>query len=128
MQERHGGGSTNFEMKVIASYLHDPLARQCAEAIWIRNTDPQKRINNKEEYHQPGDIEISYAKNDNLTKNIDKKQKSQTDEQKQNDNTEIDDENEDCSQKRITEYFISKIRQEVENEQNNKVEDNTVSS
>ena len=41
------------------------LARQCAESVWIKNIEPSKRINNKEEYHQPGDVEVSYNKNVN---------------------------------------------------------------
>ena len=52
-------------MKVLKSFQHNPLARQCAESVRIKNTDPSKRINNKEEYHQPGDVEVRYKKNVN---------------------------------------------------------------
>ena len=52
-----------FEMKVVASYQHDPLSRQCREAIEIKEVYPKNRINNKEEYHQPGEVQIRYEKN-----------------------------------------------------------------
>ena len=52
-------------MKVVKSFQHDALTRQCAEAVWIKNVDPRKRINNKKEYHQPGDVEVQYEKNEN---------------------------------------------------------------
>ena len=71
--EKHGGKEVSFEMKVISTYQHDALGRQCGEAIWIKETDPKKRINNKEEYHQPVDVEIVYSKND---KEIKLKQKT----------------------------------------------------
>jgi hypothetical protein len=31
----------------------------------IRKVDPSKRINNKTEYHQPGDVEVRYEKGQN---------------------------------------------------------------
>ena len=65
MQEKHDGTKVEFEMKVLKSYQHDPLARQCAEAVWIKNSNPEKRINNKKEFHQPGDVELIYKKNEN---------------------------------------------------------------
>ena len=46
-REKHEGREIPFEMKVVASFLHDPLAIQCAEAIWIKKVDYDKRINNK---------------------------------------------------------------------------------
>ena len=52
-------------MKVVKNFQHDPLRRQCAEAIWIKNIDPSKLINNKKEYHQPGDVQLRYEKNEN---------------------------------------------------------------
>ena len=52
-------------MKVVGSYLHDPLARQCAEAFWIKKSEPEKRINNNTEIHQLGDIEVCHEKNIN---------------------------------------------------------------
>ena len=32
---KHGGQHVEFEMEVLSSFQHDPLARQCAEANWI---------------------------------------------------------------------------------------------
>ena len=65
MKEKHNGDKVDFDMKVIKSYQHDPLARQCAEAVLIKNVKPEKRINNKTEYHQPGDVEARYEKGEN---------------------------------------------------------------
>ena len=62
MNEKHEGKNVRFDMKAIASYQHNPLARQCAEAIYIKSIDPSKRINNKTEFHQPGEMEIRYEK------------------------------------------------------------------
>ena len=47
MTEKHDGNKVDFEMKVLISYQHNPLSRQCAEAIWIKNVDKSKIINNK---------------------------------------------------------------------------------
>ena len=74
-KEKHEGAEVNFEMNVIASYQHNALGRQCGEAVWIKEVDPNKRINNKEEYHQPGDVEIVYTKNDNKLKKKKRKKK-----------------------------------------------------
>ena len=60
MRECHDGKHVNFKMEVIRSYQHDPLARQCAESVWIKKVDPKQRINTKTEYHQPGDVEAKY--------------------------------------------------------------------
>ena len=30
-REKHNGEETEFEMKILSSYRHDPLSRQCAE-------------------------------------------------------------------------------------------------
>ena len=65
MREKHDGRKVdfkNFKMNVIKSFQHDPLRRQCAEAIWIKNIEPSKLINNKKEYHQPGDVQVRYEK------------------------------------------------------------------
>ena len=43
------------------------MSRQCAEANGIRKIEPEKRINNKNEHHQPGDIEIHCEKSENET-------------------------------------------------------------
>ena len=48
MEEKHDGRKLEFEKKMLKSFQHNPLARQCAEAIRIKNTDPNKRINNKD--------------------------------------------------------------------------------
>ena len=47
MTEKHGGKVIKIDMKSIASYQHDPLSKQCSEAIHIKNIDPSKCINNK---------------------------------------------------------------------------------
>ena len=55
------------------------MGRQCAEAVLIKNSDPSKLINNKKEYHQPGDVETKYQKNENQEfkiKNIQNKRKT----------------------------------------------------
>ena len=63
--EKHNGEEKEFTMKVVSPFQHDPTSRQCAEAAWMRSIAPDKRINNKTEYHQPGDVEISYEKSIN---------------------------------------------------------------
>mgnify|MGYP003324695666 CR=1 FL=1 len=65
MNEKHDGKKVDFEMRVLKAYQHDPLGRQCAEAVWIKNVNPSERINNKNEFHQPGDVEVLYEKNEN---------------------------------------------------------------
>ena len=52
-------------MKIVRSFQHDPLRRQCAEAVWINKIKPSKLINNKKEFHQPGDVQVRYEKNEN---------------------------------------------------------------
>ena len=37
--------------------------------LHLDKVDSKKRINNKEEYHQPGDVEVTYAKNDRKNEN-----------------------------------------------------------
>ena len=54
INEKHSGRRVEFVMKIVKSFQHDPLRRQCAEAVWIKNIDPSKLINNKTEFHQPG--------------------------------------------------------------------------
>ena len=63
-EEKHDGKMVEFKMTVLKAFQHDPLGRQCAEAIRIRSIDPSKRINNRTEYHQPGDVEVRYDKNE----------------------------------------------------------------
>ena len=105
-----------FEMKIISTYQNNALGRQCSEAVWIKDTDPKTRINNKEEYHQPGDVEISYTKNDKF--NNEKKEKSKLS-QREKQTVTVDLETnestpEDHQQKKITEFFIQNIRREIE--------------
>ena len=64
-REKHQEENVEFEMKILSAYQHDPLSRQCSEAIWIRSIEASKRINNKKEFHQPGEVEITYSKNVN---------------------------------------------------------------
>ena len=59
------GEQAEFEMKVIKSHQNNPLARQEGEAILIREMDPSKKINSKQEWRQPEDILIKVKKNDN---------------------------------------------------------------
>ena len=105
-------------MKVISSHQNDALGRQCGEAIWIKEIDPSKRINNKEEYHQPGDVEIKYSKNDHETK---EKRKDKLipvqncENQKEVIENGKDKENE---QRRITEFFVKSVRKECEKSEN----------
>ena len=54
--ECHDGETVEFEMKVIKTHQNDPLARQSGEAIMIRELDPAKKINSKQEWCQPEDI------------------------------------------------------------------------
>ena len=42
MNEKHEGNKVQFEIKVVKSFQHDALTRQCAEAVWIKNIDPRK--------------------------------------------------------------------------------------
>ena len=72
-REKHEGEEVEFEMKVLASFLHDPLARQCAEAFHIKQVPIDKRINNKSEWKQTGTISQEFNKNINkdvLIKNL----------------------------------------------------------
>ena len=112
-------------MKIISTYPNNALERQCGEAVWIKEIDPAVRINNKQEYHQPGDVEVSYAKNDIIN---DKKKKNQISlkpriETIREESPNI--ENEDFEQRKITEFFIKNVRKECENlEKENIVEEN----
>ena len=66
-EEKHEGNKVDFNMKVLKRYQHDLLGRHCAEAVMIKNMDPSKLINNKKEYHQPGDVVVKYHKIHELT-------------------------------------------------------------
>ena len=56
--------ASSIDARVLYPFLRIwEAAAICGEAVWIKETDPKVRINNKEEYHQPGDVDIIYAKN-----------------------------------------------------------------
>ena len=78
MNEKHNGETVTFKMNVESVHLNNALSRQCSEAIGIKEVKATERINNKEEYHQPGDVEVSYVKNDNQKKIIANKDTNQT--------------------------------------------------
>ena len=59
--ECHGGREFKFEMRVLEIFNRDPLGRQCMEGQLIREMDPDKLINNKEEWIQPGDIRAVFG-------------------------------------------------------------------
>ena len=65
IKEAHDGDDSDvdFQMKIISSHMNNPLERQATEAYHIRNLDPETRINNKSEFHQPGDIIAEYNQN-----------------------------------------------------------------
>ena len=72
--EEHNGEIVEFAMEVVKSYQNDPTARQNGEAILIREMDPEKKINSKQEWRQPEDVLIQVKKNDhNKDDNDDKK-------------------------------------------------------
>ena len=62
-----------FKMTVLKTFQHDPLGRQCAEALRIKSIEPSKRINNRKEYHQPGDVEVRYEKNESEERKMKRK-------------------------------------------------------
>ena len=62
--EVHNGENVEFEMKVVKSFLNDPTARQIGEGLYIREMDPDKKINSKQEWNQPEDIFCEYKRND----------------------------------------------------------------
>jgi hypothetical protein len=117
IDEKHNGEEVQFDMKIISSYQHDALARQCGEAIWIKETNPKQRINNKEEYHQPGDVELAYTKNDKNYKGNQKKVTIQEN-KVEKENLEMSSEKEN-QQRKITQFFIKSVRKEVENQKVN---------
>ena len=56
-------------MNIISSYQNNVLVRQCGEAVRNKEIDQKSRIKNKEEYHQPGDVDIIYSKNGKIEEN-----------------------------------------------------------
>ena len=95
------------------------FGRQCGEAIRIKEIDPKKRINNKEEYHQPGDVDVIYAKNGLIEEDRKQKRQNTKDNRKPNSEEKIKDksiEKSDENQKTITGYFTKKIINQREDE------------
>jgi hypothetical protein len=62
-------------MNIISSYQNNVLVRQCGEAVRNKEIDQKSRIKNKEEYHQPGDVDIIYLKKDKIEENKKNKNK-----------------------------------------------------
>ena len=117
-REKHGGEEVDVEMKIVASYLHDPLARQCAESVWIKKINPDKRINNKTEFHQPGDIEVRHEKN--INENL-RKKKEAAEERRKTGEVERKDtvcgkrpETNEPLQMRIMDFFDKRVESEME--------------
>ena len=105
-------------MNVEATHQNNALSRQCSEAIRIKEVEPKQRINNKEEYHQPGDIEISYAKNDNMEKHKKKIQNTENTSSRENnsdDNNINTNQEADSLQSKITQFF-NNIRNDLNKE------------
>ena len=118
-KEKHKGDEMDYNMKVISSYQNNSFGRQCGEAIRIKEIDPNKRINNKEEYHQPGDVDVIFAKNGLIEDN--RKQKRQNDKHNVKPNSEerIKDksiEKNDENQKTITGYFTKQTNNQRDDE------------
>ena len=112
-------------MKFKVRFVSDALARQCAEAVWIKKVTPEKRINNKKEYHQPGDVEARYEKNENEEyKN--KKANKKIQPKKQVENKTIQKDNDKIIKiiEPTIKDFIKKVRFETEKlVQENRIED-----
>ena len=131
MQEKHSSKTVKFDMKTVASYQQDPLARQCAEAIYIKSINLEKRINNKTEYHQPGEIKIRYEKNDNTkikvngNENKDQEKTQNIDENVRQNPQNDKEQHQKNNQKTIKEFF--KMMENTMNI-NNANEESTISS
>ena len=104
MKEKHEGEDVPFDMKIISSHQNDALGRQCGEAIWIKETDPSKRINNKEEYHQPGDVDIKYSNDHEVKERRKAKMASVQNLENQKVSIEIG-KNKENEQRRITDFL-----------------------
>ena len=48
-RDKHNGEIKGFRMDIVDTFKNDPMLRQVTEAVRIRRTDPEKRINRKEE-------------------------------------------------------------------------------
>ena len=116
MKEKHEGEDVPFDMKIISSHQNYALGRQCGEAIWIKETDPSKRINNKEEYHQPGDVDIKYSKNDHEVKER-RKAKMASVQNLENQKVSIEiGKNKENEQRRITDFLWKISEKSVTNQ------------
>ena len=120
-------------MKPVASFQHDPLSRQCSVAIHIKSIDPKKHINNKKEYHQPGEVEIRYEKNINLNKTNNKSSQNDKVLSQKNINTTtekgIEEKTTDNNQRTIKDFFkILEKEVNLNDTTNNQNEEETISS
>ena len=99
-------------------HLHPHVFLSYVLAIWIKETDPSKRINNKEEYHQPGDVDIKYSKNDHEVKER-RKAKMASVQNLENQKVSIEiGKNKENEQRRITDFFVENIRKECDKPEN----------
>ena len=48
-RDKHNGEIKGFRMDIVDTFKNDPMLRQVTEAVRIRRTEPEKRINRKEE-------------------------------------------------------------------------------
>jgi hypothetical protein len=63
VNEKHeGSDDIEFRMKIMKTFKNDPLGRQCTESVLISEINPDKKINNKEEWNLPGNIGPEYVK------------------------------------------------------------------
>ena len=122
-------------MTVIKAFQHDPLGRQCAESHRIKSIDPSKRINNRKEYHQPGDVEVRYEKNESDEMKKKRKMIKERKQQKRLETRKIDAEKSEkakeieCEKKKskenvsatTVEKFIRQMRRHTEIEETNTV-------
>ena len=51
--QKHNGEEQQFTMHIDRTFRRDPLLRQITEAIEINDTDEEKRMNSRAEWHQP---------------------------------------------------------------------------
>ena len=58
----HNSEPIEFKMKIMKSFQKDPLGRQVAEGIKIREMDEEEQINNKKEWTQPMEVIAIYRK------------------------------------------------------------------
>ena len=58
--KHHDGEHVGMKMKMTHSFRGDPTARQCAEAIMIKNTNENRLMNSKNEFLPPINIKEKY--------------------------------------------------------------------